>query len=318
MISVLVTGAAALLAVGIALKGLSFALGGYLVLKGIVVALTGAWAGALIGLRIQLALMAIQQKIAAAATWLLNSALWANPVVLIVAGIIALVAAIVLAVYFIWKYRDAIVEFGKQAWMWIKERVLGAFHAVWSWLKQNWPLILGILLGPIGLAIVAFVKWRHEILEFFKNLIDRILGFFKNLNLFDAGRQFLMTFVDGILSVGDTVKDAVTGVLKKARDLLPFSDAKEGPLSRLTESGKAIVDTLARGVRDAAPLGGSLRPALAGLPSLAAPLPVGPLPTPTVQGGTTITLSLRVDRVEINAPGGDPDEVHRAGMGGDG
>ena len=314
LISILITGLASLLAVGIGLKVVSFALGGYLGLTGAATFLTGLWSSSMLGLRIQLGLMAIKAKIAAAATWLLNSALWANPVVLIVAGIIALIAAIGIAVYFIWKYRDAIVEFGKQAWIWIKERVLGAFHAVWAWLKQNWPLILGILLGPFGLAIGAFFRWRHQILDFFRNLIDRILGFFRNLNLFDAGRQFLMTFVDGILSIGDTVKDAVTGVLKKARDLLPFSDAKEGPLSGLTASGRAIVDTLAKGVRGAAPLGSSLRPALAGLPSLAAPLPVGPLPAPTVQGGTTISLSLRVDRVEINAPGGDPDDVYEAGM----
>ena len=33
--------------------------------------------------------------------------------------------------------------------------VKGAAVFVWNWLKQNWPLLLGILTGPFGIAVVA-------------------------------------------------------------------------------------------------------------------------------------------------------------------
>ena len=49
---------------------------------------------------------------------------------------------------------------------------------------------------------------------------------------------------------------------------MPFSDAKEGPFSRLTESGKAIVDTLADGINRAQPLKVALMAGALALPQL--------------------------------------------------
>ena len=45
----------------------------------------------------------------------------------------------------------------------------------------------------------------------------------------------------------------VAFVLGKVRGLLPFSDAREGPLSGLTASGGAILQTMGAGVRRAGP-----------------------------------------------------------------
>ena len=104
-------------------------------------------------------------------------------------------------------------------------------------------------------------------------VIDAITGainFIRELDLAEAGKALFMTFIDGILSVGGAVKDAVKGVVDGITDLLPFSDAQEGPLSRLTRSGQAIVDTLAQGIRQADPLKLALEPALAGLVPLTA------------------------------------------------
>lgn len=49
-------------------------------------------------------------------------------------------------------------------------------------------------------------------------------------SFFNAGKNIVNSIVDGIKSVAGKVKDAVTGIVDGARNLLPFSPAKEGPL----------------------------------------------------------------------------------------
>jgi len=65
----------------------------------------------------------------------------------------------------------------------------------------------------------------------------------------DAGRGLVEAFVSGITGRGDLVPDAVSGIVSDAREYLPFSDAKRGPLSNLSGSGAALVQTIASGVQ---------------------------------------------------------------------
>ncbi|GAA1786246.1 hypothetical protein [Actinomadura chokoriensis] len=85
-------------------------------------------------------------KIQAALAWL--AAL--GPIPLIIAGLVALGVGLVL----LWKKSET-----------FRNIVKGAFNAVWSaikwvwdWTKKNWPLLLGILAGPIGWATLAITK----------------------------------------------------------------------------------------------------------------------------------------------------------------
>ncbi|MGW5477715.1 phage tail tape measure protein [Streptomyces sp. NPDC004008] len=105
---------------------------------------------------------ATSEKLAAAATkvWegvqaAFNLIMDANPVVLIVIGIVALVAAVVLA-------------YNKIGWF--RDFVNGAFKAIgaaigWvvDWVKGHWPLLLAILTGPIGIAVGLIVKYWSQI-----------------------------------------------------------------------------------------------------------------------------------------------------------
>ena len=100
---------------------------------------------------------AAAQAIAKAATvawtavqWLLNAALSANPIGLVVIAIAALVVGLVIA------YKKSET---------FRKIVDAAFNAVWdiakklfSWFKANWPLLLAILTGPIGIAVLAIVR----------------------------------------------------------------------------------------------------------------------------------------------------------------
>ena len=88
-------------------------------------------------------------------------------------------------------------------------------------------------------------------------LVDAFLGVSAaiadgfDIDLFGAGIAMLQSFVDGYLSVEDMLIDAISGTFDEVRDFLPFSDAKRGPLSDLTASGKAIMETLSSGLRSA-------------------------------------------------------------------
>lgn len=65
---------------------------------------------------------------------------------------------------------------------------------------------------------------------------------------FESGKRIVSTFANGIKSAFSSAVEAVKGGLQKIRNLLPFSDAKEGPLSTLTLSGQRTMTTYARGL----------------------------------------------------------------------
>lgn len=80
-----------------------------------------------------------------------------------------------------------------------------------------------------------------------------VMGFFDSINLFESGAKLMATFADGIKSLAMAPLEAVTNALTWVRDLLPFSDAKTGPLSTLTLSGTRMMTTLGEGVTAGAP-----------------------------------------------------------------
>jgi hypothetical protein len=66
-----------------------------------------------------------------------------GPIALIVVGI----AALIVAVYELWKHWNTV-------WGFIK----AVTADVWNWIQGHWPLLLGILFGPIGVAAALIVK----------------------------------------------------------------------------------------------------------------------------------------------------------------
>lgn len=89
-----------------------------------------------------------------------------------------------------------------------------------------------------------------EIREKFSNGIQNIkikitdsISWFK-----ESGRKIITTFTDGIKSAINKPVEAVRGGLQKIRNMLPFSDAKTGPLSQLTLSGRKVMTTFSGGI----------------------------------------------------------------------
>lgn len=107
------------------------------------------------------------------ATKALNFAMRMNPIGLVVTAIVLLVGALVIA------YKKSET---------FRRIVDGAFRAVqkaasfaFGWVKSNWPLLLAILTGPIGLAVLVIVKKKDAIVGAFKKIPGAIRSAFSGL-----------------------------------------------------------------------------------------------------------------------------------------
>lgn len=115
--------------------------------------------------------------------------------------------------------------------------------------------VISLFRGIVSL----FTRIGSSIINRVRSAVDRVLNLFRSLpgkimnfagKFLDAGKGLMNAIIDGIKNKASAVKDSVTGVLDSARDLLPFSDAKEGPLSDLTASGERFSETFAKGIKD--------------------------------------------------------------------
>jgi hypothetical protein len=120
----LTVGGTALAGLGAAVNGTQAILG---LFRGAQVASTTATEG-----------MAVAEDSAAVSSWAML-----GPILLVIGAI----AALVLVGYVI--YRN---------WKTIWNGMKAATKAVWDWISHNWPLLLAIIMGPIGLAALAIAK----------------------------------------------------------------------------------------------------------------------------------------------------------------
>lgn len=135
----------------------------------------------------------------------------------------------------------------------IKEVVGNAFSVAWEYisvfavnLMNYWKSLGNLLIAPFTFAF-------ETIKTVFSGIWDFILNLFSGKSLFESGAALINTFKEGILSAWDGLKESFTDVLSSLRELLPFSDAKKGPLSTLTLSGNRLITTIGEGASQAAP-----------------------------------------------------------------
>ncbi len=88
---------------------------------------------------------------------------------------------------------------------------------------------------------------KNKFTQGIQNIKDKIsdsISWFRN-----SGKKIMDTFTEGIKSAINKPVDMVKKALQKIRNMLPFSDAKEGPLSSLTLSGSKVLSTMAEGIK---------------------------------------------------------------------
>ena len=188
-----------------------------------------------------------------ASVWSFTTALLANPITWIVVGIVALIAALIL----LWKNWDTVVAWLQNVWNGAVQGVVNCFN----WIKDKVSempnsilLVISAFLPFIGIPLLIMKNWE-SIKEFFGNLWTNIRNGFDGFingwipNMLQSGKKVISTFCEGIKSMISKPAEIVKDGLAKVRKLLPFSDAKEGPLSKLTLSGSKVFTTIGEGMR---------------------------------------------------------------------
>jgi TP901 family phage tail tape measure protein len=184
----------------------TFFTGGFLMMSKVLLMAKAGFAlmtSAAVAGRVAMMASFVATKLMASGVFLLNAVMAANPIILMVAAIAALVSVGVLL------YKN---------WDILKAKAL-----------QLWNLL------PKG----------------FRDSVNSVTSFLGSIDLAAIGSAIMQTMITGIKAKSQAVVDAVKEAFAKVREYMPFSDAKRGPLSQLTASGKAIVSTLADGVSSA-------------------------------------------------------------------
>lgn len=182
-----------------------------------------------------------------------------GPVGIVIAIIIGLVALVII----FWDKIKAAIAAG---WNWIKGKTSAVWNAILNFIKKNWMFILAVILGPLGLIVALIIKnWDkvkgftsaawNAIVNFLKNAwnraksavtsgISRVVGLARSLPgrirsaignlgrlLVNAGRNVVNGLINGITSRFGALANKAREMASKIRNVLPFSPAKEGPLS---------------------------------------------------------------------------------------
>jgi len=217
----------------------------------------------------------IWSKIGAAATrvWTgvqaaFDAVMDANPIALVVIGIAALVAAIVILTV---KFK-AVRDFWKAAWKDIQAVAIGAFHVledavrvyVAMWVAQwnaaktivvdVWHLITGFISVQVSVirsvlswfgrlpglfrgwwddAVSAVVSAVGRLLAFVRGIPGKILSGLASLGsmLFSAGAHAIDSLISGLSSGIGKIGSVMGGIAGKIAGFIGLSPAKEGPLS---------------------------------------------------------------------------------------
>jgi hypothetical protein len=196
-------------------------------------------------------LQAAASKAAELAQWLWNAAMDANPIMLIVLAIAALVAGVILAYNNIAVFRDLVDGAGKvmvaaftavsdaavAVWNWISanwplllailtgpfglmvdvivknwDSISNAIVGVWNWITGNWPLLLGILTGPIGAAVLLIVSHFDDVKQAATDVYDWVKGKFDAIA--GAISNVVGAVAGAISSVVDAIKAPINAVIR--------------------------------------------------------------------------------------------------------
>ncbi|HDY8187645.1 TPA: phage tail tape measure protein [Vibrio vulnificus] len=132
---------------------------------------TVAAAGALLMMSGVQKALAAGTAVMTGAQWALNTAMMANPIGLVIAGVMALIAVVALVV----KYWDPISGFFASLWGGVKSVFSGALEGIKNTLSMGWEFIKSLFAwSPLGLIIQAW----EPITGFFGSMWEGIKGMF--------------------------------------------------------------------------------------------------------------------------------------------
>lgn len=155
------------------------------------------------------------------------------PGVWIALAIIGIVAAII----YLWNNVDGFRNFFIGAW----EMIKNAAVAVFDWAKNNWPLIVGFLTGPIGIAVALIIKNFDKIKQAAQAVWNWITGAFSTIG--EIGTSIVKGAVNSVLGFAERTINGFINMINGALDAINkipgVNIGKIGTLSvpRLAEGG---------------------------------------------------------------------------------
>lgn len=202
----------------------------------------------------------VVQKAVTAAQWLMNAAMAANPIGLIVAAIAALVAAFVL----LWKKSDAFRTFWTTLWKGIKKTASDALNAIVGFFKGAWTAIKKAFSGVGKFFGGIWDTIKEKFTNLGQKVGDAIGGAFKKAvnaalraieNVLNAPIRAINGLIDvvngfgfnlGYLSEFDLPRLAKGGVLKRGQVGLLEGDGAEAvvPLEQNTKWIRRVADEM--------------------------------------------------------------------------
>lgn len=177
----------------------------------------------------QLAIASVQTLIAGArmaAGWLLAL----GPIGIIVAAVAGATALII-------NNWDSVSSFVGGVWQNIQQAASSTFE----WIKTNWPLILAIITGPIGLATLAIIRNFDTIRQAVGNVWNWIQGVFGTIG--SVAATIIKVPVNAIISFAERTLNgfigAINGVINNINNIPGVNIGRLGGISvpRLAEGG---------------------------------------------------------------------------------
>ena len=250
-LSLAVAGALARIVAAIPPRVLTLLVGGYV-----------AWS-------VALRAVAAGSKLMAGAQLILNAVMRANPIGLVITAIAALAIGIIYAYKHSETFRRivnaaflTVRQEGTRMWGALKTAfagITGAVSGTYNWVKSHWPLLLGILTGPIGAAVIIVVRhWGqikqgavtafNDLVRFARGVPAKITGAFGSVGrlLYQKGKDVVNGLWDGMKAVWKNI----TGWIPT---LAGWIKAHKGPPSLdrglLVQAGKDIMGGFEKGLK---------------------------------------------------------------------
>ena len=191
---------------------------------------------------------------ATVAQWLLNVAMTANPIGLLVAAILGLIAVIVV----LWNKSDEFRGFWLGLWDKLKEvvgiavdKIKKVVSGIFDFFKNNWQTILLFLINPFA----GFFKYAYDHFDGFRKKVDTIAKNVKDTfaNVWNTLKTKAGEAWNGVKEVFSTVAEffqkTFSGAWQKVKDVFStggkiFDGIKEG----IVDSFKTIVNAIIRGI----------------------------------------------------------------------
>lgn len=174
------------------------------------------------GLAVFLAFSAVLKTLIAVMT-AVNLVMAANPVTLIVLGIMALIAVIAAAIIYWDEIKAAMVSFAQA----VTEKVVGALNWLWEMftgLPGVVQVAVGALLGPIG-AIAAAARLIYENWEPIKAFFGDLWG--GVVNIFSGALDKITSIVDLVKGKASAIIDTISSIGGGVARFFGFGDDEE-------------------------------------------------------------------------------------------